>query len=103
MVDGLPSCTRELIFVASCLLSWTAYLFAFLNRFVSLLKRIYSRRNEFAPKGSKLEFASKGSKFFSFRVDPFSEKRQNDFDDLPLLKVDEFSLKISIVSNYLDV
>ena len=34
-------------------------------------KRVYSKRKEFAPMGSK---------FFPFRVDPFSEGRQNNFD-----------------------
>ena len=33
--------------------------------FDNLLKGVYSKRKEFAPKGSK---------FFPFRVDPFSEK-----------------------------
>ena len=34
-------------------------------------KGVYSKRKEFAPKGSK---------FFPFRVDPFSERRENNFE-----------------------
>ena len=41
-------------------------------------KEVYSKRKEFAPTGSK---------FFPFRVDPFSEGRQKPFEQLPPLEV----------------
>ena len=51
-------------------------------------KGVCSKRKEFAPLGpfwkvvcsTRKEFAQKGSQFFSFRVDPFSEERQNNTD-----------------------
>ena len=49
-----------------------------------LLKRVFSKRKEFAPKGSK---------FFSFRVDPFPEGSQNIFIKLPSLKDYPFPLR----------
>ena len=55
------------IFVITCVLSCTT------NPF---WKGVYSKRKEFAWKGGyykRKEFAPKGSKFFPFRVDPFSE------------------------------
>ena len=45
-------------------------LFAF-QYIQSFWKDVYSKRKEFAPNGSK---------FFPFRVGPFSEGRQNSFD-----------------------
>ena len=53
--------------------NFCVFLFAFLHN-KSLLKRvkwIYSKRKEFAPSGSK---------FFSFREDPYSEGSQNNFE-----------------------
>ena len=53
------------------------FLFAF--QCISVfLKEVYSKRKEFAPNGSK---------FFPFKVDPFSEGRQNSLRKLPPLKV----------------
>ena len=52
------------------------FLFAFLH-IKSLLKGIYFKRKEFAPRGSK---------FFPFRVEPFSEVRQKT-KELSLIKV----------------
>ena len=39
------------------------------NCFASFLKKVHSKRKEFAPSGSK---------FFRFRVDPFSEAKQTE-------------------------
>ena len=47
-------------------------------------KWIYSGRKELAPSGTK---------FFPFRVDPFSEVRQNNFNRFASLKVHRFLLK----------
>ena len=41
-------------------------------------KGVYSKRKEFAPKGSK---------FFPFRVEPFSEGRKTMWIELPPLKM----------------
>ena len=46
------------------------FMFAFLHT-KSLLKEVYTK---------KKTFASKGNKFFHFKVDPFSEGRQNNLD-----------------------
>ena len=61
--------TRETTFVTSCLLSYAPN---------SFWKGIYSKRKE---------FASTGSKFFPFRVDPFSGRRQTILTELPPLIV----------------
>ena len=48
------------------------YVFRFLFRYTKhFLKRVYSKRKEFAPTGSK---------FFPVRVDPFEEGKQNTSD-----------------------
>ena len=61
------------------------FVFSFLHM-KPLLKRVYSKRKEFAPKGSK---------FFPFRVDLFSEWRQKPFrQELPPLKVHPFTFRI---------
>ena len=57
-----PFFTRETIFVTSCLLSWTG---------IPSQKEVYSKRKEFAPRGSK---------FFPFRVDPFEDGDRIHFD-----------------------
>ena len=49
----------------------------------NLLKGFHSKRKEFAP----LE-----SKFFPFRVEPFSEGRQNALTELPSLKMYQIPL-----------
>ena len=53
-------------------------LFAFLRQIKPLLKRVFSKRKE---------FASMGSKFFPFRVDPFSEAAQSILTELPPMKM----------------
>ena len=53
--------TRKTTFVISCFLSCTPSLFR---------QSVYSKRKEFAPKGSK---------FFPFRVDPFQNEDKNIF------------------------
>ena len=58
-----PCFTREITFATSCLVYCTSSPFQ---------KRIYFKREEFAPKWEKNLLPS-GSKFFSFKVDPFSE------------------------------
>ena len=55
LVDVLPFCTRKTTFVTSALLFYTPVFF---------WKGVYCNRKEFAPTGSK---------FFPFKVDPFSE------------------------------
>ena len=60
--------TRETTFVTFCLLFCTS---------IPFWKRVYSKRKEFAPKGSK---------FFSFKVDSFPEGRQNNFAGIISLK-----------------
>ena len=60
MVDFLSFLTREI--------TWD-FLLAFLHTY-PFWKGVYSKRKEFAPHGSK---------FFPFRVDPFSEGRQKKF------------------------
>ena len=72
-LDFLPFCIREITLVTSCLLS---------NISSPFWKGIYSKRKEFAPKREQiLSFWSKpfGSKFFLFRVNPFSEGRKKNF------------------------
>ena len=72
LVVFLSFCTRETTLVTSCMLFCTP------NPF---WKRVCSKRKEFAPKGSK---------FFPFRVDPFSEGSQNNFDRAASLRVHQF-------------
>ena len=62
LVDFPQSFTRGATFVTSSLLSCTPNPFC---------RGTYSKRKEFAPTGSK---------FFPFRVDPFSEGMQKQFD-----------------------
>ena len=61
LINFPPCLTREITFVTSCLRSCTS------NPF---WKGVYSERKEFAPMGSK---------FFHFRVNPFSEGRQKQY------------------------
>ena len=49
----------------------------------SLPTGVYSKREEFAPEGR--ETCSKESKYFPFKVDPFSEGRQKCLKELPPL------------------
>ena len=53
-----------------------------------LLKIVYSKRKEFAPNESK---------FFSFRVDPFSEESQNNFDTVTFTEKDTAFLTIKFI------
>ena len=66
--------TRGTIFVTSCLLYCMP----------TPKKGVYSKKKEFAPTGSK---------FFPFRVDPFSEVRQYDLTELPPIKVSPFPFR----------
>ena len=56
--------TGDTILVTSC------FVFLYMK---PLLKRVYFKRKEFAPKGSK---------FFPFKVDLFSKGKQNNFDSI---------------------
>ena len=71
-----PVLNREVTFVTSCLLSSTPS---------TLPKRVYSKKKEFAPRGSKS---------FSFRVDPFSEGKLIQFDSLPPFKMHSFFIML---------
>ena len=64
----------------------TSYLYSCTQK--SLLKRAYPKRKEFAPIGSK---------FFPFRVDPFSEGRQNSFQCVSVLPTRSFHIIIFLI------
>ena len=54
------------------------------------LKKIYSKRKEFAPLGSKFfpfRVDPKGSKLFPFRVDSLTEMKENNLKELSPSKV----------------
>ena len=67
LIDFLPFFTREITFVASCLVFSSPSPF---------WKEVCSKRKEFAPKRSK---------FFHFREDPFQKGRINNFERIACL------------------
>ena len=73
-------CTKGTKFMTFCLLSCTPSPF---------WKGDYSKRKEFAPRRSK---------FFPFRIDPFSEGRQNNFDRVTSPENDSVPLNSGYVS-----
>ena len=79
--------TRETTFATSCL--------PFCAHQAHSDKAVYSIRKECVPLQSTLKGKNllPRSKFFPFRVDHFSERRQNNLAGLSSLKVNHFSLK----------
>ena len=72
-------------------------LFAFLHA-KSLLKGIYSKWKAFTPKvvySKRKKFAPRGSKFFPFREDPFSEGKQFD----RLVSPEDVPISVNLYAN----